>query len=75
LRRTGVNGADLKPKRDPADLIPGVLTHPDTPSRIYNALAEGVTDLMSKDAVQNRPEVIRAAHAVAAEEKGAHREP
>jgi hypothetical protein len=61
----------LEPKRDLADLISGVLTHRDTPTRVYNALSEAVSELASKDEVQNRPEVIRAALAVhGAEEKG-----
>lgn len=54
-----------------ADHISTVLTHTDTPPRIYNALSEAVSELASKDEVQNRPEVVRAALAVhKAEEKG-----
>lgn len=66
-------GVEVEPKRDLAALVSAVLTHPDTPSRIYNGLSEAVTELASKDKVQNRPEVIRAALALAAEEEGGER--
>jgi hypothetical protein len=41
-----------------AEHIASVLADPDTPTVIYNALSEAVTDLSSKDAVQNHAAVI-----------------
>jgi hypothetical protein len=61
---------ELEPKRDLAGHIAAVLNHPDTPSDIYNALAEAVTTLTARDAVTNSAEVIRVALARDAEEKG-----
>jgi hypothetical protein len=60
---------ELEPKRDLAGHISAVLNHPDTPSDIYNALAEAVTTLTARDEVTNTAEVIRLALALDAERK------
>lgn len=53
-----------------ADSIAAVLQHEDTPSKIYNALADGVTDLTHNDTIQNDAAVIALALKVHAQEKG-----
>lgn len=65
-----IKAAHVEPKADLADHIAAVLTHPDTPSRVYNALSEAVSDLASKDDVLNRPEVIRVALTLSTDEEG-----
>ena len=52
-----------------AEHIAAVLQDEDTPSKIYNGLAEAVTDLISRDAVTDRAEVIALALEVHAEQK------
>jgi hypothetical protein len=52
-----------------ADLISGVLTHPDTPPSIYNALSQETSSLTSA-AVVDSPEVIRLMLAEIAREGG-----
>lgn len=64
---------DLVPRPTLADSIAAVLNHPDTPTAIYNALGEAVTDLTHGDAVQNSAAVIALALGVYAEEKGGAR--
>jgi hypothetical protein len=41
-----------------------VLTHPDTPGRIYNPLSEAVAELTANDKVSEDPAVIAVALAV-----------
>lgn len=54
-----------------ADHIAAVLNHPDTPSNIYNALGEGVTDLTHNAAVQDSATVIALALEVHARQSNA----
>jgi hypothetical protein len=65
-----IGAAHVEPEGDLADHIAAVLADPKTPSRIYNALSEAVTESASKDRVQSRPEVIRVALALDGEEEG-----
>jgi hypothetical protein len=59
----------LEPANDLAEHIAAVLTDPDTPTEIYDALAKAVTDIAAKDKVTSRPEVIRVALRLHAESK------
>lgn len=61
---------DLVPRPTLAEHIAAVLADENTPTAIYDALAAGMNDLTKKDTVTNRPEVIRVALDVYAEEKG-----
>jgi hypothetical protein len=62
--------ADLVPRPTLAEHIAAVFAHDDTPTSIYNALGDAVTDLTARDEVTNSPEVIGLALKLYAERKG-----
>jgi hypothetical protein len=62
--------ADLVPRPTLAEHIAATLAHDDTPTSIYNALADAVTDLTARDEVTNSAEVIRLGLEAYAERKG-----
>lgn len=69
FRTVGVKGPEVEPKKDLAGHIAAVMNDPATPTELYNAMADELTTIAAKDAVTYRPEVLRIALALHAEEK------
>lgn len=74
FRVGGCFSPDLIPRPTLAEHIAAVLQDEDTPGKIYNGLADAVTDLISRGTVTDRAEVIALALELYAEEKGARDE-
>jgi hypothetical protein len=73
FRVTPLYGLDLIKRPTLAEHIAAVLADENTPTTIYNALAEAVTTLTARAAVTNSAEVIRLALKLDAEGKGGER--
>lgn len=70
FERAGTHGVEVEPVRDLAGLVSAVLKHPDTPRDLYDGMRRAIATMTEPDEVNEHPDVLRAALAVAKAEEG-----